>query len=109
MDPVVTAVAEQPAVVDGGRAAALPRDEVVHFADARRGVTARSATGPISRDHRLALSGCDDAAGARDLGGLPVPAEHDAGQLAVAGDAIEHRSRQWRLRVRQHTRVDARS
>src|SRR3954447_5892163 len=89
MQPVVAAVAEQPAVVDGRRSAALPRDEMVHFADAGWRMTARAATGAISGDDRLALRRGDDPTRAPDVEDLAVRPEHDAGQRAIAGNPVE--------------------
>ena len=56
-------------------------------------VAARAAAGLVPGDHRPALRGGHGALRAADVQGLGVGSEHDPGDLAVAGDPLEHAPR----------------
>ncbi len=98
--------AEQDPVPDRRRAViTCPPSDVMDLAECRRAMTARIAAEPVPRDDGPALGPGERSLRSPHVQGLPIRAEHDPRDRAVARDPAEHRARQ-RLPVVQLGRLD---
>ena len=82
--PMVVA-AQSHAVVSIGRAAMSPKDDVVDVAPARRTITARKGTSPVSEENGHTGSAGVGPAAPADIDRHPRPVENDRQDPGVAG------------------------
>ena len=83
-DQVVVVAADEDEVGEAGRAAVLPRDEVVGVAGLGGAVTAGEHAALVAGVQRVAEVGGDEALGASDVEDAGGAAEHEGDQVGVA-------------------------